>query len=523
VKKQIPNPKSEILNPKQQRSSRYDGVRTQGVTKNYLLIVLTFAISVSAVELNNWRAPYYLIASEMGLVASSPSGFFWDDCGPAPLFDSTLWFSWTKTERNHWLLEPAASIGTSVPQAQGDRVAYGLGRVLNDLRYRNLAVRQTIRVDTRYEIDSLYPAHPDRFARGRIEEAYARLDWRYGGVRFGRMLRTWGPFVDRSLLLSSHPYSYDALEWQVHSSLFEFRHLFAAFSRTPRPSVADNMDGRYFSVHALNLMLGRWGSLGILESMMFRRRTGFPDFQYLNPFSIYTVQNTNQEGNGNLMLGFQWNLHPGLEKVSLKGQLVLDDIQVDNENVTDQEPNHWGIDAGVYWRDCLPLRLRHLVKAGYIRVSEWMYTVPDDNMNNGEGYTYLGKSLGFPKNDGDNLWAGCAVVGNNFWAGSAVLSYGRSGEKSATSRWHDSDSGNIDGLPYDYLVNQFPSGTVEKTVSVLIEGLIYFKDLADARIGIDNRWVKYQDHEPTEGYVFDPRFYFEIGFHISGLTIALPE
>jgi hypothetical protein len=70
VKKQIPNPKSEILNPKQQRSSRYDGVRTQGVTKNYLLIVLTFAISVSAVELNNWRAPYYLIASEMGLVAS---------------------------------------------------------------------------------------------------------------------------------------------------------------------------------------------------------------------------------------------------------------------------------------------------------------------------------------------------------------------------------------------------------------------------------------------------------------------
>ncbi|MBN2038172.1 MAG: hypothetical protein JW768_15635 [Chitinispirillaceae bacterium] len=487
------------------------------------LILLVLAVSVAAVELTNWRAPYFRIASEMGLVTSSPSGFFWDDCGPAPLFDSTLWLPRATAERSHWLLEPFVAGGTIVPREQGDRAGYGVGGILNDLRYHNLVVRQTLRVDTRYEDDSLYPAHPDRFARGRIEEAYARLDWRYGSMRFGRMLRAWGPFVDRSLLLSSHPYTYDALEWQVHSSLFEFRHLFAAFNRSSRPSVSDNMPGRYFAVHALNFMLGRWGTLGILESMVFRREAGLPDFQYVNPFSLYTVQNINQEGNGNLMLGFQWNLHPGFEKVSLKGQLVLDDIQVDDEIETDREPNHWGVDAGVYWRDCLPLRFRHLVKAGYARVSEWMYTVPDNNMNNGEGYTYLGKSLGFPQNDGDHLWAGCAVVGKNFWAASAVAAYDRSGEKNITSRWHDSDSANIDGLPYDYLVDNFPSGTVEKAVSVRLEGLLYLKDLANARIGIDNRWIKNEHHEPTEGYAFDPRFYCEIAFHLGNCTLALPE
>jgi hypothetical protein len=338
------------------------------------------------------------------------------------------------------------------------------------------------------------------------------------------MLSNWGPFEDRSLLLSSNPYSYDALEWQVHSSLFEFRHLFAAFNQSPRPSVSDNLAGRYFAAHALNLMLGRWGSFGILESMLFRRERGFPDFQYINPFSIYTVLNTNQEGNGNLMLGFQWNLHPGIDKLSLKGQLVVDDIQVDNSAATDQEPNHWGVDAGMYWRDCLPLPLRHLVKAGYRRASEWMYTVSDDNMDNGEGYTYLGKSLGYPKNDGDILWAGFSVVGKKYWAGNAVVSYSRDGEKTVTSRWQDSEGpDSLRGVPYDYTVGQFPSGTVERTVSFTLEALVHFRDYIDGRIGIDNRWVRNKGNIQTEGFSFDPRFSVELSLHWTGFYHPLPE
>jgi hypothetical protein len=490
-----------------------------------VLVSLCWLISsASAVELNNWRAPYYLIASEMGLVTSSPSGFFWGDCGEAPLFDSTLWFSDTKAKRNHWFLEPAMSGGMSVPREPDDRSGFGYGEVLNDIRYRNLLVRQTLRVDTRYDADSLYPAHPDRFARGRIEEVYARLEWRYGSVRFGRMLCNWGPFADRSLLLSANPYSYDALEWQVHSSLFEFRHLFAAFNQSPRPSAADNIAGRYFAAHALNLMLGGWGSFGILESMLFRREQGFPDFQYINPFSIYTVQNTNQEGNGNLMLGFQWNIHPGIEKVSLKGQFVLDDIQVDDEAATDQEPNHWGVDAGIYWRDCLPLPLRHLVKAGYRRASEWMYTVPDNNMDNGEGYTYLGKSLGFPKNDGDDLWVGMTVIGKKYWAGSATVSYGRDGEKTVLSRWQDSEGpDSLRGVPYDYTVGQFPSGTVERTVSFSLEVMVHFRDYIDGRIGIGNRWIRNKGNVQHDGFVYDPLISAELSLHWTGFYHPLPE
>jgi hypothetical protein len=487
-------------------------------------ILLAFSAVVSqAVEWHNWRQPYYLIASEMGLVSSSPSAFFWDDCTSAPLFDSSLWVPDKKAGLNHWFFEPALGVGMVAPRSASDRLWFGQVGVLNDIRYKNLLVRQTLYADKRYDDDPLFPAHPDRFARGRIEEAYLQLDWHYGLVRFGRMLRTWGPFADRSLLLSSNPYSYDALEWQVHSSLFEFRHLFAAFAQTPRPQVSDNMSGRFFAAHTLNLVLGKWASVGILESMLFRRDQGFPDFQYLNPFSIYTVQNTNQEGSGNLMLGFQWNIRPGIENLSLKGQLALDDIQVDNELETDQEPNHWGIDAGLYWRDLLPLPMRHLVKAGYRRASEWMYTVPDNNRDNGEGYTYLGKSLGLPKNDGDNLWAGFSIIGKNYWAGAAVFSYGRDGEKSVDSLWHDNDPGATPGLPYDYQDGSFPSGTVERTYSVSLEALGYFKDLADVRIAIDNRWVRNLDHEPHSALSYDPRITAALSFHWSGLWRALPE
>ncbi|MBN1130958.1 MAG: hypothetical protein JXA71_18355 [Chitinispirillaceae bacterium] len=478
---------------------------------------------VNAVELHNWRAPYHLIASEMGLSASSPSTFFWDHLPAAPLFDSALWVSAEKERSNHWLFEPVAGLELETPAFTGGRYWSGYAGFLNNIRYRNLLVRQTLSVDKRYEDDPLYPAHPDRFARGRIEEAYLQLDWQYGMVRFGRMLRNWGPFADRSLLLSPNPYSYDALEWQVHSSLFEFRHLFAAFNQSPRPFVPDNLTGRYFSAHALTLTLGRWVNVGVLESMVFRRDRGFPDFQYLNPFSLYTVQNTNQEGNGNLMLGFQWNVRPVVEKLSVRGQVALDDIQVDSDLPTDNEPNHWGIDVGAYWRDLLPLPLRNLVKAGYRRASEWLYTVPDNNSDAGEGYTFLGRSLGLPENDDDRLWAGVTVVGPNYWTGSAQFGYARKGEKTVLSRWRDSEEGNTPGLPFDYLDASFPSGTVERAAFFTLEALGYYKDLADLRIVIDNRFILNKGHVPGGSWAYDPRIAARLSVHFSGLHWTLPR
>ena len=63
------------------------------------------------------------------------------------------------------------------------------------------------------------------------------------------------------------------------------------------------------------------------------------------------------------------------------------------------------------------------------------------------GYIYAATAW----NDGDDLWAGVTVVGKRYWAGSVLVSYARDGEKTVGSRWRDTDSGNVRGLPYDYL------------------------------------------------------------------------
>ena len=480
--------------------------------------------SAGAAQLHNWRLPYYTIAAEMELVSSSPSTMFWDDLGATPVYDPAMLPDTGAFKQNHWTVEPAYSVAVETPALSRGRPVYWQLEVLNDIRYHSLTARQTLHADRRYDYDPLYPGHRERFARGRVEEAYLQYDWKYGFVRFGRIVRNWGPFIDRSLILSYNPYSYDALEWQVHSSLFEFRHLFAAFASNDHfNDSADNRPGRFLAAHALSVMFKKWVTIGITEAVVFRRPQGFPDFQYVNPFSIYSVTNTNQEGKGNLMLGFQWNVHPGLEDLSLRGQFLLDDIQVDNRLTTDREPPHWGFDAGLYWRDALPLPMRNLLKAGYQRRSEWVYTVTDNDRTWGEGYTYLSKGLGAPKNDGDSIWAGFSVIGKNHWAGSAVVSYAREGEKSDTSRWRDSDPGNSVGLPYDYMSKRFPSGTVESAITLSLEAMAYFKDYADIRIGFANRWIRNKNHVRSASFVYDPVFSAQIGIHFSDFFVRLPE
>ncbi|MGA2505929.1 MAG: hypothetical protein ABSF80_00440 [Chitinispirillaceae bacterium] len=483
-----------------------------------LVLVTCFASIAGAVELRNWRLPYYTIASEMGLASSSPSGMFWDDIGAAPIFNPVLWPQTDDASQFRWTIEPCASFGIQAPHEDDSLTTYGRLELLSDIRYRNILVRQTLDADRRYDNDPFYPAHRDRFARGRIEEAYMQIDWHYGFIRFGRLLRNWGPFADRSLLLSYNPYSYDGFEWQVHSSVFEFRQMFAAFATNSHfPDSADNTPGRFFAAHALNVMFGKWATLGVIETYVFQRQSGFPDFQYLNPFSLYSVLDLNQEGGGNLMLGFQWKVQPFVENVSLKGQLLLDDIQVDKKVVTDREPTHWGIDAGVYWRDGLPLPMRHLLKAGYQRCSRWAYTVEDQEMDKGEGYTYLSKGLGFPENDGDNLYAALSLIGRNFWTATGTIAYGRQGQNTVTSRWYDSDPGNIIGLPVD------SPDIIQRTMSLSLEAMAYYKNYADIRIGLANRWIKNNNHLVSAGFIYSPLFTSVISVHFSSRFFRQPK
>ncbi|MBN1309399.1 MAG: hypothetical protein JXA18_15875 [Chitinispirillaceae bacterium] len=474
--------------------------------------------AASALPLGNWRLPFFVIAADFELSSGAPSRMFWDGIESAALFDAALWMEDPPPGKHFWRIEPAITGGGAFSEGSAEETPFFLhGDLYHEARYRLLRIGQALDVDTRYRYDDYYPAHPDRFARGRIEEAFLQLDWSNGFVNIGRKQRSWGPFPDRSLILSANPYSYDAVEWSFCGGFFEFRHLFAPFSVFRSGWDSDNGEeyDRYLTAHSLNLFFGKWVTVGITESVLFTRRGSFPDLQYINPASIYSVVNTNQEGAGNLMLGFQWNIHPAVESISLRGQVAIDDFQVDDELVTDQEPMHWGVDAGIFWRDPVrTLTLRHLLKLEFTYASPWLYTVSDENAGRGERYIHGGKSLGLPFTDGSRLRLGALAVPGRFGACGVALSMTQRGGNTELSSWRDAD--HTPGLPFD------TGDPAERRFAIGAEGCLYYKDYLHLNGYGDFGWIRNRGNRLTEGYTFDPAVTVAVSVHFSDCSIRLP-
>jgi hypothetical protein len=473
-----------------------------------------------AFDLDNWRLPYCLIAKDLDGVASSPSGMFWDDLTIDTVVGRGVCLDSARAHSENWHVEPAVSAGVSNQRFVDDNRDFYTVKINSDVRYRNLFVRTVLDVDSRFLHDSSYVWKNDRFAAGRFEEAYMQSDWSFGFFRLGRLNRSWGPFLDRGLLVSSNPFSYDGIELQLSGPFFEFRDLFAAFPYAYSSIDGDGaMNNRYFSAHSLNFMVGRLGTLGISESVLFSDNTGLPDLQYVNPFTSYAVVRTNGEGTpANLMVALEWDLHPYLQNVSFKGELLIDDFQVDNKNAGDQKPNHWAIDAEASAHDVLPMRLRHSLTLNYRYLSRWVYTISDDNVAVGQRYTYLGQSLGEPRNDGDFWDLRFVLLNGRCWAGKGGLSFRRQGSNTVMTRWNDtSDSSKALGIVPNALGYRtepvFPSGIVEQTIDPYFGALCYFGGLADIDLEAHCRWVKNKNNVTTSSFSFDPLISLTFNLH----------
>ncbi len=498
-----------------------------------LFLFLALPVFAYGVQLDNWRFPFFELASRIGYAKSSPSGMFWDNLNQLDssktLFDLSLVPDSARYNANHWNLEPAISYSSQNANSfYGKNSDFHLS-ALNDIRYNEFSTRQVLDVDSRYPDDPGFIWNKGRFAAGRISEAYLEYGLKSGFLRFGRMNRNWGPFADRSLVLSANPYSYDGLEFGLHSSLFEFRHMFAMF---PQASVgydlAQSDASRYFTAHSLNFMLGKFGSVGVTEAVVFGRKNGLPDMQYVNPISIYFVTNTNSEGTGNLMECFQWNLHPFLQNIALKGQVLIDDIQIDDKSVADQKPNHWGTDLGVFWNDFLPTSLSHVLSLEYRFLSRWVYTISDDNTVSGERYTYLGKSLGYPTDDGDNINVCFTISGKKFWAGQAGLSYNRQGQGTISAKWNDDSLSLYDPSKYardalGYRIEpSIPSGIVESTIDFYVNAIGYYKNFLDIQAALHLRQITNKNNIRAAAQ-FDPLVSITLSLHYSNFFISLPQ
>ncbi len=451
--------------------------------------ITVFASVAPASPVQGMESLFYNELFHLDELESSGSGMFWDDMYTDSEFNKVFIPDSGVLDKDRWSLYPWVSGGLSSSRYITDKNVFGGVGLTNDIKFRRLFIRQTLDVDTRYKNDTDYVWKKDRVAAGRIEEAYFQLDLPYSFIRLGRLKRNWGPFPERSLILSSNPHTYDALEWKLESSFFEFRHLFTVFSY--RGSTADidpAPNDRYLTAHSLNFMIGDWAVLGLTESVLFNR-DGLPDLQYVNPFSIYTVTNTNAEGKGNLMLGLNWSIKPPFyKKIAFKGELVFDDFQVDNEDKGDQEPTHWGIDMGLYAHDFLPINRRHALYTEYKYLSRWIYTVSDANMKEGGRYMYLGKSLGARDNDYDMFKIGTDIYGKDFWIVSLGLSYRRKGANSIMTLWNDNERSSSLGYRDETPLSE--RDTLTRSIDFSIGGKFYFKGYIGLHAEFNNIWER---------------------------------
>lgn len=482
--------------------------------KYVVFLVFLFVIAAYSVPLENWRMPFYRIAVEQDEVSCSPSNMFWDDMRLASIMNTLLWPDSAKYSQDHWTLEPALITTFSNEEFITDKKYNVHFDLLSDFKFKNLTIRTALDVDQSYnEKNPDYVWKTDRIAAGLIEEAYLQYTGNHGFARLGRIKRNWGPFYDRSILLSNNPFAYDAIEWQFYTPFLEFRHLFSAFPRYFSYKDTEVYDpnkklDRYLAAHALNFIFGKWGSLGVSETVLFSRKNGFPDFQYINPFSIYSVLNTNGEGIANLMLGFQGWVHPFTDKIIIKGQVVFDDFQVDKDDAMDMEPTHWACDYGIYWIDPIPVSLSHHVSFEYRYLSKWVYTVTPSNTANGERYTFIGKSLGYHENDGDFFKGAFTAVGNNFWAATVGLSVARKDTNTLQTPWlNDSTLGYTKEDPLSKREH------LKTTICAFIETHGYFRNFCNLHLNFENRWI--QDKKVSTEYNYDPRISLILSVHYS--------
>jgi len=131
-----------------------------------------------------------------------------------------LWPDSARFRKNHWSLEPSVSfsvrptdtlfIDTAPPISHyvNDRKQAGqtqttgsfwTSQVLNDIRYKNILVRQVLDVDSRNKTDLDYRGKTDRLAAGSIAEAYCQVDWKYGFFPAGRLNETGDRFPTAAL------------------------------------------------------------------------------------------------------------------------------------------------------------------------------------------------------------------------------------------------------------------------------------------------------------------------------------
>jgi hypothetical protein len=171
----------------------------------------------------------------------------------------------------------------------------------------------------------------------RAAEAYVAGQWHYAEVFFGILDRNWGPSSVQGLLLSDNPYALDHLAIRLGPPSINLQAVVSQLD-----PYLDSTLNRYMMQHRLYVHpKGRW-TVAVWEGGLWSGPGRQAEPWYLNIMNlVWHVSGYNAKV----------NLFEGLDierrgKVTLFGQFLIDDIQINRESALDLKPASLGLTVG---------------------------------------------------------------------------------------------------------------------------------------------------------------------------------
>ncbi|MEX0595870.1 MAG: hypothetical protein WD512_05150 [Candidatus Paceibacterota bacterium] len=170
----------------------------------------------------------------------------------------------------------------------------------------------------------------------RSEDFFFGYNGDYLQVYYGRFKNQWGLYEQASSILGTNPYPYDNISFSFGNNKLSVEGVFGeldnlGFNDKFGWSVI-NGERRFLAVHRINWRPSLNFQLSLVKAALYSSNNSSFSLKYYNPFNELFFDRTGNPVNdysNTFIGGFLWF---NKNKVTLNGQLMLDDIHITNDN-----------------------------------------------------------------------------------------------------------------------------------------------------------------------------------------------
>jgi len=224
-------------------------------------------------------------------------------------------------------------------------------------------------IENRLRDDPEYKGLKREFIAGRLQESYLAVLGERADVLVGRIAQNWGSSLFDGLLLSPSVYAHDGLRASVRLAPFELTTFGQRLNDWPDRAHPGFRVNRYFFAHRLDVAVGRRLRLGFTETGVYGGVGQGIEPGLHAPLNLGVLSYYNDSLRANFFWAGDATLRVG-RGTSLHVAGMIDDIQTDNDTLTDQRPTSYGLTLEARWaHPSVPVH----VALGYSRITSLAY------------------------------------------------------------------------------------------------------------------------------------------------------